>query len=153
MKSWSLLLLVAFTSSAFARLGETLQQCEQRYGKPAQSDATSLTFQKSGFFLIVYFFEGKCDKITYRKVEQNALGKGVEISDNELSQLMQLNAGGRQWKKINLISMDKVWQTEDGEIFAKYETIGGFLVIAIKDNINRANAAQKSKEDGALKGF
>jgi hypothetical protein len=40
-------------------------------------------------------------------IEQNALGKGVDISDNEIEQLLKLNGGDRQWNSCPLRTMER----------------------------------------------
>ena len=154
MKTKILLFLMAIAaSSASARIGDTPEQCQQRYGAPYKSQAPWTYYKKSGFILMVSFYEGKVDCISYRKVEENALGKGVDISDNEIDQLLKLNAGQATWKKRRVISMDREWQTEDDSLSAFYKTFDNFLSIATKGFYDRANVAKKAKENKALQGF
>jgi hypothetical protein len=148
-----LILHCVISSFAFARIGETLQVCEQRYGTPTKTANESVAFQKGGFVIIITFFEGKADSIIYSKATRNALGKGTEISDNEIQQLLKLNGGERAWNKSGGISMDREWDSEDGELFAFYKTIDNYLAIGTKGFNDRTKAKKKAKENKGLDGF
>ncbi len=140
-------------SSVFARIGETQQACSQRYGPPIKSQNKYVVFQKNGFLIGVTFHEGKADSISYRKAEQNVLGKGVEISENEIQQILSLNGSGQEWKKITAISMERKWQTEDGETFGFYMTVDHILSIGTRGYYERLNNQKKEKENKGLEGF
>ena len=141
------------SSFAFARISETLQVCEQRYGAPIKSANDSATFRKGGFLIVITFFEGKADSILYTKTEKNVLNKSAEISANEIQQLLKLNGGEREWKKSGGISMDREWDTEDGELFAFYKTLDNYLAVGTKGFSDRAKARKKAKENKGLDGF
>ncbi len=145
--------LFVLISPASGRIGETPQQCEQRYGKPVKLKGASMDFKKGGWLLFIKFYEGKADQVIYRKVEQNVLGMGEYISDNEFEQMLGLNGYGKDWKKVNEISMNRAWQTEDGEFYAQYKTMDHLLMIVTKGNIARYTAATKEKENKGLNGL
>jgi hypothetical protein len=76
---------------AVARIGETLDQVFKRYGRclktvTSESGKVYKLFGKSGFKILVHFYEGKVDEISY--------DKGTDIFDDELKALMQENAPG-----------------------------------------------------------
>ena len=154
MKTKILLFLISIVASpAFARLGDTPQQCQERYGAPLQTQAPWTYYQKSGFIIMVSFYEGKVDCIGYRKAEVNILKKSIAISDNEIEQLLKVNSGPATWKKRDVISMDREWQTEDGGLSAVYTAIDNYLLLFTKGYSDRATAAKKAKENKALQGF
>jgi hypothetical protein len=137
-----------------ARLGETEQECAARYGNPTkQLSANQLLYTKSGLLIIASFHNGKVDMISYRKVAENALGKGEQISDTEIEILMKSNTGDAIWKKRPVISMDREWQTEDGNFFASYSTFENFLLVTTKEYLAREKAAKDAKEGQNLEGF
>jgi hypothetical protein len=76
-------LLSAFTSTAHARIDETLAECETRYGPIVQrvkakltgSDPDACVFTKAGITIIAEFKAGKAWSIAYRLVmrDENAV--------------------------------------------------------------------------------
>jgi hypothetical protein len=147
------ILALATFSSAEARIGDTLQECQTRYGAPTKTAKPHVYFKKGAFVIVVTFFEDKVDFIGYWKVEQNILGKSVVCSENEIEQLQKANGGERVWKKREVISTDREWQTEDGELSSFYKTFDNNLVIVTKGCWERAAAAKKAKENKSLEGF
>ncbi len=91
-----LLLLCVLTGSARARLGETVEQCVERYGpviekrQPSlpQSDAETAVFSKSGVTIIVEFHKGTAWLITFRK---------PVLQIDEIEALLQANAATGNW--------------------------------------------------------
>ena len=86
---WIAAILVATT--AFARLGETETECDQRYGKPiSQSVPKDLgdkekEYSKNGVSVTVIFLHAKAAHIVYKK---------TGLSDAEVSSLLEANGGG-----------------------------------------------------------
>ncbi len=78
--------------------------------------------QKSGLGIFITFFNGKADAIAYRKIAGNVLRKGEKIPDNEVELLLKSNTDDNPWKKRAVISMDREWETETGELLATYVT-------------------------------
>jgi hypothetical protein len=98
MKLCALLFLAmaSFATVAEARLGETVEQCMDRYGpvierRPAvlgASDPEALVFSKSGVTVIVEYRESKAWQISYRKSKMLA---------NEVESLVTANSGEGMW--------------------------------------------------------
>jgi hypothetical protein len=94
--SISLLIIVCclgLCAPSGARIGETLDQVLKRYGHclgtvTADNGMTYKIFSKSGFKILVHFYENKVDEISY--------GKDADIFDDELKALMHDNAPG-EW--------------------------------------------------------
>jgi hypothetical protein len=89
----SIILGLVLCHAASARIGETLDQVIKRYGQclttvKADNGLVYKLFNKSGYKILVHFYQGKVDEISY--------GKGTDIFDDELKALMQDNAPG-QW--------------------------------------------------------
>jgi hypothetical protein len=81
------------------------------------------------------------------------LGKGEQISDNEVEILLNSNAGGVPWQKRIAISMNRNWETENGELVATYITLENWLMVATKDYLAREKAEKDAKEGKNLEGF
>jgi hypothetical protein len=142
---------VALTTSAtlFARIGETEQECTARYGEPFEKlPNNSVLYRKSDLGLLINFFNGKADSIAYRKI-----AKGQQLSENEVEILLNNNSGGVPWKKHAVISMNREWLTENGELVATYVTHERLLMVATKDYLARRKAKIEAKEVQNLKGF
>ena len=154
MKTKIFLFLIAIAASqAFARIGESPEQCQQRYGAPFESHPDSAGYHKSGFIIGVSFYEGKVVRILYRKVAEISPGTGGNISDNDIEQFLKLNAGKSTWNKPQVSSIDNVWHSVDGSLYAVYRKSDNSLTIATKGYYERLNAAMKAKQKKTLQGF
>ena len=147
------LITLALATTAPGRIGETLVQCQARYGKEIRGADGCFIFIKSGFYIMVHLYEGKADSILFRKVEQNILDIPVEISPNEIQNLLKQNGGGKAWKETNEIIIGSSWATEDGSVLAGYKAMEHILVVFTLDHSLRNLAAKKAKEDKKLEGF
>jgi hypothetical protein len=82
-----------------------------------------------------------------------SLGKGEQISENEVEILLNSNSGGVPWKKVAVISINRNWATENGELLATYNTIDNLLMVGTKDHLAREKANKDAKEGQNLEGF
>jgi hypothetical protein len=146
-------IVLTLSSTAVARIGETLEQCQSRYGKEIRRANGCSVFIKAGFYIMVQFYEGKADSILFRKVEQNILDMPVEISPNEIQNLLKQNGGGKTWKETHEVIIGSSWATEDRSVLAGYTAMDRVLVIFTLDHSLRNLAAKKAKEDKKLEGF
>lgn len=86
----------SFATVAEARLGETVEQCMERYGPVIErrsailsaSDPETLVFSKAGVTVIIEYRESKAWLISYRKVKMLA---------NEVESLIAANSGEGPW--------------------------------------------------------
>lgn len=91
-----LFLICVLTGSARARLGETVEQCTERYGPLIekrqallpQSDPETAVFSKSGVTIIVEFHKGSAWHITFRK---------PTLQNEEVESLLKANATKGNW--------------------------------------------------------
>jgi hypothetical protein len=132
---------LALCHPADARIGETLDQVFKRYGPclktvTAENGMVYKLFSKSGFKILVHFYENKVDEISY--------GKGTDIFDDELKTLMQANAPGK-WVGTGWPS--NTWH--NGELGAHYSFEHRLLVIMTDAAFER----EKKKNKGVLNGF
>ena len=120
---------------------------------PSKSGMISCSIRNQCLTIIITFFNGKADAIIYTKIAKNALGKGEQISDNEVEILLNSNAGGVPWQKRIAISMNRNWETENGELVATYITLENWLMVATKGYLAREKATKDAKESKNLEGF
>ena len=114
---------------AFARLGETEAQCEQRYGKPQDSlsdksfpilsGAVNRIYQYQGWCISISFLDGKAVIISYSK-SAKASG-GVAIRNDEARAILDAEGNGGEWKgsrSFNLFGPvhPKKWSNTNGSI-------------------------------------
>ena len=146
--------MVITTSHLFARIGETPQECAARYGQPIKTlQEDMLLYQKGGLGVIVTFYKGKADAIAYRKIAENALGKGDKISDNEIEFLLKSNSGDTPWKKRSVISVNREWESENSNLLATYIMFENLLMVATQDYLAREKAKKNAQEGKNLDGF
>ena len=85
---------------ARARIGETPEQCRQRYGVPFLSDPGHTVFRESGLIIVVTFYDEKADSVTYFKAEGDAQKNSLPLSDAEQQAMLRANGGEHTWQKL-----------------------------------------------------
>ncbi len=162
MKTLITLITLALITTASARIGETAAQCQKRYGKPTSVDKekSSAVFKKAGLLLHITFWKNKAHSMTIRTAETDILDNGKEISDVKIQMILKANRPTKKgsdkkinWKKSNIISMDKNWQTEGEELYAQYTTIDNLFMIVTKEFIDHMAAKKAAKEKESLQDF
>ena len=134
---------VALTTSStlFARIGETEQECAARYGEPIKKlPNDSLLYQKADLNIFITFFNGKADAIAYRKI-----AKDQQLSENEVEILLNGNSDGVRWQEREGTSVDREWVTENGELLATYDSGDHLLMVGTKDYLAREEAKKDAK--------
>ena len=117
----TILTVLALSTLAHARIGETVAECKARYGEVKLEDEDQKFYQKSGYTIAIFFNDnGKCCQIHYLKS-----GEG-ELTEKEVNAFM--NANGKNWKKIKANKTYIKW--ESGGKFA-YDTAGTLLIRTI----------------------
>jgi len=91
--------VLAIPVSAKARLGETEDQCRQRYGSVVRSFPDSglgkqLRYEKNGLGISCYFRKGKCEKIIYITKTNISL-----LPFSKAAELLTNNSQGAKWSK------------------------------------------------------
>src|SRR5436190_21113899 len=107
----ALLLMTNMPIPASARVGETLDECVQRYGpmiekRPARlagSDPEVMLFSKAGITVAAEFRDGKAWHLTYRK---------LGLSTVEVDAIVMANSGGSLWGSP-LKTRDKEYRMTD----------------------------------------
>jgi hypothetical protein len=154
----TLLILVASTLlslPAHARIGETPEQCQARYGAAIKADkaAQSILFSKAGLNVMTFFREGKCVRVGFWKSEVDILNSPLALSDAEKEALLDANGGGAKWRKLTVLDVNAYWQTVDEKLTASYVLLENMLIIQTTDEMNRTIAEQQAKEKAKLKDF
>jgi hypothetical protein len=132
---------LALCHPAGARIGDTLDQVLKRYGRCLKTDTAAngqvyKLFCKSGFKILVHFYENKVDEISY--------GKDTDIFDDELNALLQDNAPG-QWVGSGWPAFS--WYNASG-ISAHYSFEHRLLVIKTGAALEREKRGSKDALNG-----
>ena len=132
---------LALCHLASARIGETLDQVLKRYGRCLKTDTVAngqvyKLFRKSGFKILVHFYEKKVDEISY--------SKDTDIFDDELKALMQDNAPG-QWVGSGWPAYS--WHNASG-ISARYSFEHRLLMILTDAALEREKKGSKDAPNG-----
>ena len=48
-----------------ARIYETVEQCDKRYGKPYKKQTVQRYYESNGLFIVAHFYKNKCYQIDY----------------------------------------------------------------------------------------
>src|SRR5262245_39132319 len=86
---------LATSSTLFARIGETEQECAASYAGHIKKLANdSMLYQTAELNIFITFFNGKADAIAYRKI-----AKDQQLSENEVEILLNGNSDGVRWQE------------------------------------------------------
>ncbi len=130
----AILLIVTSCATAFGRLGETIAECESRYGlvvervsaQVKESDPEACVFSKSGVTLIVEFKAGKAWKSTYRI---------TGLDETGLQKLLEAEGGEGGWSAPLKLVNQEVRYSSDHERVAiltpgkRLDDISSFVVV------------------------
>ena len=97
--------------TAQARIGETPEKCEQRYGPPVayfedwpepvtECDPHEICeheYQVKNWKLIIHFLNGQACRIDYEKRARDKQGRWLPVSDEEMKRLLEINFGKQTW--------------------------------------------------------
>lgn len=141
-----LLLLLGVANICQARIGDTLEEAIERYGKPvhkASADEFAM-FKETSYYITAHFHDGKTDAITYVKAGSESSTKGA-FSDDEIEMLLKINGSGQTWERSKAKAGLQEWKTEDTKFQAVYSE-SKFLVITTAGYVKRLQEAAKKKK-------
>lgn len=139
-----------------ARLGETEQQTEQRYGAAVEKLGEDSVREKTrayttgGMSVIVSYLNGVSQSEMFIKEDRKS-----DLSDNEIQVLLKANSLGRVWEKAESPNfINKRWLLQ-GEAVAEYRPmqITPTLWLATKQYVTFSSEQTRQKEKNALAGF
>ena len=146
-------LFIIATLPAFARLGETEDQCVARYGPVVLRDTDSsplklplLAFAKNGFTFGALMLNAKVGLLTIQKTDKSS------FSDNELDLFLAANSAGQKWIRSDDISVNQDWVRDDGAK-AEYNPFAHTFGFASKEYLAAMAEATKADETKKTSGF
>jgi hypothetical protein len=150
----ALLFVVAVTTTAQARLGETADQLVARYGQPLKETdqkgegdkiaSADVVFQKGGFQIEVTLVDGISVSEMFNKINGDGLSLG------EIRTLLNDNSQGSGWEAPQTIADQKKWMRDDGALAVLAQ---GFLTIKSKELMTEETTAKKLEHQPSLDGF
>ena len=141
-----LLGLLGVANICQARIGDTLKEAIERYGKPVHKASANefAMFKEASYYITAHFHDAKTDAITYVKTGSESSTKGT-FSDDEIQMLLKINGNGQTWERSKAKAGLHEWKTEDGKLQAVYSE-SKFLVITTGGYLRRLEEAAKKKE-------
>jgi hypothetical protein len=143
------LFVLGVANTCQARIGDTLEQAIQRYGKvvnKASADEFAM-FKEGSYYITAHFHDDKTDAITYVKTASGTSTKGA-FSDPEIEKLLRINGNGQTWERSKAKTGPYEWTTEDRKLQAVYSE-SKFLVITTAGYLTRLEEAAKKKKAAA----
>ncbi len=141
MRRISLSIAAVFFGSvlaAEARIGDTLNQCITRYGKPVEFLAKGVLFVKANRKIYVTFTDGIADSVFFQKINPASHKAVTPISQEEIGRLLAENSQGYTWNHTSkLPDGDVIWVTKDSELGALYSRATCSLQVYTRENIAR----------------
>jgi hypothetical protein len=150
--AFSVALALLCAVPAEARLGETYEQCVQRYGrlvkKQGREDNPQFMFEKAGITIGINFLNGKAAQLSYSKSSGTFL-------DIEVRQLLEINSGGSSWQydpaesergRSSAYTKTECFRRDDGGAFAEHiriAQIGTEFVNIPSADYRKATAAKQ----------
>jgi hypothetical protein len=105
--------LLALPRNAQCRIGETLEECKTRYGKPVEIKKDTALFFKNGITVSAHFVDGKVDQITYYRTDPKDSKNTICPSDAEVDLLLLANAHGGSWKMELAHRNHAIWWSKE----------------------------------------
>ena len=145
----SSLLFLEVANICQARIGDTLEEAIQRYGKVVSKASVEefAMFKEASYYITAHFHDDKTDAITYVKAGSESSTKG-SFSDDEIEMLLRINGNGQTWERSKANARQYKWRTEDGKLQAVYSE-SKFLVITTAGYLKRLEEAAKEKKRAA----
>ena len=124
---------------ALARVGETIDQCEKRYGKPVGSSSAGVVYLSGEIVVQIIYEKGKAEFIFYLMSDKS------QVDDAIIKSIMY-----KYTKKWSFLSRD-IWVSE--KFAATYNDDTNCLFITHKGNIEMRKFMFNLKADGLTKGL
>ena len=145
----SILLFLEVANICQARIGDTLEEAIQRYGKVVRKASAEefAMFKDASYYITAHFHDDKTDAVTYVKAGSESSTKG-SFSDDEIEMLLRINGNGQTWERSKANGRLYEWRTKDGKLQAVYPK-SKFLVITTAGYLKRLEEAAKEKKRAA----
>lgn len=144
------LIVVACLTTVNARVGETEQQIDARYGKPVNDTAHTIVgrakqYALNGYKIMVVFIDGISQAETIKKLS------GAPFSSDEVKVLVANNGAGLRWIEMNSDGTRQEWWRDDQKVRVVHLRRDNVLEFSSPNydrsvaSAKRASAAEKLK--------
>lgn len=131
--------LLLLTATAHARLGETKEQIQVRYGKPIQQTDADADYAKNIWRVTVIFIDGKSVSEKFTKAE------GADLSHNEVDILLQRNSNN-DWVQLSGDKGRRRWQRGNGLQLAEFTGKALRIWTKKQDDIETARSDERDRK-------
>ena len=132
---------LAFSPAASARIGETPEQCDKRYGELVSSSPESRFYKKGVWGVAITFQKGCASTITFNK------GSGNLLTPREIGLLLDKNKLGGVWDHQGGEENARYWGNWKESLHATVAMQNDVQILLI---MRRQNSM---KDEEQLKGF
>lgn len=152
MKTPLFLIALMFSTSAFARIGETTEQLDKRYGKPLETTRDNVEIRRylfRGFIILVGLENGISQGEVYRKENDS------RMTEAEIQGLLQVNAGKSEWRREPDENVDNFvyWSRDKKTRVAIYTLATHGLMVTSKAFLSRFAHLGISSDRKKMEGF
>lgn len=140
-----LFLALVFSTSASARLGETAEQSDKRYGRPSETirnNGESRRYEFRGFTVLLSFEGGISQCEVYQKKDNS------RMTEAEIQGLLQENIGRSEWRDEPEENMNTYvyWSRDKRTRVAIYTLATHRLMVTSKAYLDRSARRVKSSD-------
>jgi hypothetical protein len=148
-------LALAFAAAAAfpaqARLGENEADTTARYGPLLAAynageqgfPYRTLSFFHAGYVIVAQFIGSGCDMVCFKKPN------GEALTEDEIDLLLKSEAGGKNWSRSQLVSIDLLWDRPDGAM-ARYDVAKHALAFCSPRYLKADDARRKADQKRQL---
>jgi hypothetical protein len=151
------LLLLAVAATASARIGETVEQLDTRFGKPVRTTAgptgaarfEKRTYKSDGLEIAVFVYVGRSHQEIYKKPDG-------ELTPEQVQKILADNSFGSQWERTSF-EVEASTYTLAKRLTAYHDHLRGGLLIksaeydGVSNNFDRI-VRQEREEDAKAGG-
>jgi hypothetical protein len=155
----TLAIFFSLITAVFARIGETPEQCAQRYGPPEleAQDGSIKYYQKNGINITVHFRDSVAISLDFSHDPQNLFDIATKLSEPQIEGLLKANATGGDWKPVVRdpaslydLTSKKLIRADNLAVAYWDYTDGSLRIITIaEENLRKAAELEKKAQEKA----
>jgi hypothetical protein len=116
MRTLLVFCVLASPAVVFGRIGETLEQCEERYGKARRSD--KFVSEGEAYHYVRWWIDGMGICAWFAPGGRCVEIKFTGVSKVERDKLLEKNKEGQEWHEAKLKGYEAAWVSDDEDTYA-----------------------------------
>ena len=96
----SAVIILGGATCSLAKIGETMAECDARYGKPVEQIDTRRNYALGTFEIACWFKDGACEAVSYLIWNKSLTAESPSDPLSEVHAMRLLAINGRKWKQI-----------------------------------------------------